>query len=248
MATDKDVRRNEAMANANLIELELNEYPGRGIVVGLEEKGKYVVQIYWIMGRSENSRNRIFKFKHGKLFTAAADTSKMKDPSLVIYNAMRERGDDYIVSNGSQTDNVARAPSPLNLNVALREIEYEPDAPHFTQRITAVCSMLGTSPYAQMMIHRKSVLGTTCDTALYEFELQRGFGHYITTYAHDGNPLPPFKGDPLLVPLSGSITSIANLYWSKLNEENRISLAVKFIDVKTGKSKIHIINKYKQVR
>jgi IMP cyclohydrolase len=248
MATNLGAKRNEALANANLIELGLNEYPGRGIVVGLEEKGKYVVQIYWIMGRSENSRNRIFKSGHGKLFTAAADTSKMKDPSLVIYNAMRECAKHYIVSNGSQTDNVARAPDPLVLNVGLHEVEYEPDAPHFTQRITAVCTIGGSPPYAQMMIHRKSVLGTTCDTVLYGYDLHRGFGYCMTTYAHDGNPLPPFKGDPYLVPLSGSITSIANLYWSKLNEENRISLAVKFIDVKTGKSKIHIINKYKQVR
>jgi hypothetical protein len=237
------------LAQANLDALRSNPYPGRGIVVGLDQSGKYLVQVYWIMGRSENSRNRIFEADNetGRLYTEAADATKMKDPSLVIYNAMRERGPHFIVSNGDQTDTVAESPAPLLLNVALRGRKYEPDAPNFTQRISATSSLSKGRPYIQMVILRKSLFGEQCDRFLYEYTPHPGFGHCITTYAGDGDPLPAFCGDPLLMPLAAGLKEVAEAYWQALDEANRVSLAVKFIEIGNGRSDIHIINKYNQV-
>lgn len=171
----------------------------------------------------------------------------MKDPSLVIYNAMRERGPHFIVSNGDQTDTVAESPAPLYLNVALQGRKYEPDAPNFTQRITTTSSLSKGRPYIQMSILRKSVFGEQCDHLFYEYMPHPGFGHCITTYAGDGDPLPPLRGDPLLMPFNGSMEEITNTYWNALNEDNRVSLAVKFVEIGNGRSDIRIINKYTQV-
>ncbi len=233
----------------NLARLRGNPYPGRGIVVGLDETSKYLVQVYWIMGRSENSRNRVFKSdpRTGRLYTEAADVSKMKDASLVIYSAMLEYEGHYVVSNGDQTNTVVNAPSQMYLNVALYGRKYEPDAPNFTQRITAMTSLNNDRPLVQMSILRKSPLGDTCDHVFYECRPYPGCGHCITTYAHDGNPLPSFRGDPLVMPLVGDMQGIANTYWQALNEENRVSLAVKFIDIEARQSDIWITNKYNQV-
>jgi hypothetical protein len=218
-------------------------------VAGLNESNEHLIQVYWIMGRSENSRNRIFKADDdtGRLYTEAAEAAKMKDPSLVIYNAMRERGPCFIVSNGDQTDTVVESPAPLYLNVALQGRRYEPDAPNFTQRITATSSLSKGRSYIQMSILRKSMFGDECDQLFYEYVPQPGFGHCITTYAGDGDPLPPLRGDPLLMPLDGGMKEIANAYWNALDENNRVSLAVKFIEIGNGRSDIHIINKYKQL-
>lgn len=239
--------QNEVLAQFNFLELSRNPYPGRGIIAGLDETAKYLVQVYWIMGRSENSRNRVFKAdaETGRLYTEAADATRMKDPALVIYNAMRKSGSDFIVSNGDQTDTVD-ASSTLYLNRALKERIYEPDPPNFTQRITAVSSLRkGVAPI-QMSILRKARFGDECDRMLYEYTPTPGFGYCITTYAGDGDPLPPFRGDPLIMPLRGSRDEILESYWSALNVENRVSLAVKFIDRSTGQSWIHLTNKYKQ--
>ncbi len=237
-----------AFAWSNYAELGRNLYPGRGIVVGRDETGKYLIQVYWVTGRSEKSRNRIFDadYDAGRLFTEAADAAKMMDPSLVIYNAMRERGSFYIVGNGDQTDTVADSPHLPHLNTALQGRIYEPDSPNFTQRITAVC-VLQARPCVQMSILRKSVIGETCDRMFYEFVLKPGCGYCIMTYAGDGDPLPPFRAEPLLMPLCGSMIDIANAYWNALNESNRVSLAVKFVKIRSGRSTIHIINKYEKV-
>lgn len=237
------------LAEVNFSALSRNPYPGRGIVAGLNETGEYLVQVYWIMGRSENSRNRIFKAdaETGRLYTEAADAAKMKDPSLVIYNAMRERGPHFIVSNGDQTDTVAESRAPLYLNVALQGRKYEPDAPNFTQRITATSSLSKGRPHIQMSILRRSAFGDQCDHLFYEYIPHPGFGHCITTYAGDGDPLPELRGDPLLMPLAGGLKEVSESYWQALNEANRVSLAVKFIEIGNGRSDIHIINKYKQV-
>ena len=253
MATD----RNTLAAQANLFNLSSNLYPGRGIVAGLDETGANLVQVYWVMGRSENSRNRVFKGdpNTGRLYTEAADPSKMKDSSLIIYNAMREYAGFLVVSNGDQTDTVIeklRESPQVNCypQAALSSRQYEPDAPNFTQRITAVSSVWKNQHQGTgFSILRKSRFGTGCDNLAYEYPCIRpGFGFCITTYAGDGNPLPPFYGDPLLMPLTGSIKDIAETYWKALNEENRVSLAVKFFEMANGHVDFHIINKYQQVQ
>jgi hypothetical protein len=209
-----------------------------------------MVQIYWIMGRSENSRNRIFLQEEavGRLYTAPADPSKVKDPSLIIYNAMRENPPHYVVSNGDQTDAVIeKLKFPPYLEQALVDYRYEPDEPNFTQRITAISSLSKVGPYAQMSVLRRSRFDDHCDTSTYLLNLKGGFGFCITTYAGDGDPLPPFRGDPLLMPIEGNMERIARQYWAVLNEENRVALAVKWIERGNGRSDIHIINKYQQV-
>lgn len=243
-------KSNEDLAQANLAALRSNPYPGRGIVAGLDETSQYLVQVYWIMGRSENSRNRVLKTSPhtGQLYIEPADAAKMKDPSLIIYHAMREMGQRYIVSNGDQTDTVAEYQGSSYLNVALKSRLYEPDEPHFTQRITAVSSLAKRSKgYVQMSILRKSVFGETRDSSTYEYISYPGFGHCITTYAGDGSPLPSFRGDPLIMPIRGGLQAVAETYWDALNVENRVSLAVKFIDKRKASSDIHIINKYEQL-
>jgi IMP cyclohydrolase len=240
------------LAQANFQDLNQNPYPGRGIVAGLDEKGQHLVQVYWIMGRSENSRNRVFKAddETGRLFTEAADPAKVKDPSLIIYNAMRQRGDwfnilDFVVSNGDQTDTVTDSIGPLYLSRVLDGRTYEPDEPNFTQRITAVHSLWKERPHLQMSILRKSVFGAVCERCNFTYDyLCPGFGFGITTYAGDGNPLTPFRGDPLVMPLEGGMKDIAQTYWDALNETNRVSLAVKWIEIGNGRSDIHIINKF----
>jgi hypothetical protein len=236
--------RNEELAQANFAWLQNNAYPGRGIVAGLDETGRYLVQIYWIMGRSPNSRNRVFKSDEtGRLYTEAADPAHMTDPSLVIYNAMKENGPQFIVSNGDQTDTVAHFQGPSNLSASLASRIYEPDAPNFTQRITAISFL---QPAVQMSILRKSVFGDGCDRLLFEYIPYPGFGHCITTYAGDGNPLPPFLGDPLIMPLQGTLKDVTQTYWDALNTNNRVSIAVKFVSMETGTSEIHIKNEYVQ--
>lgn len=235
----------ETLAQENFTWLQGNLYPGRGIVAGLNETGKYLVQIYWIMGRSENSQNRIFKKdEYGRVYTEAADPAKMQDPRLVIYTAMRENGPQFIVSNGDQTDTVADFQGSSNLNVCLASRTYEPDAPNFTQRITAVSFL---QPAIQMSILRKSVFDDGCDRLLYEYTPHPGFGHCITTYSGNGNPLPPFRGDPLLMPIHGSLDQVALTYWGALHEDTRVSLAVKFINLESGRSETHLMNKYAQI-
>jgi len=239
------------LAQANFLALSQNPYPGRGIVAGLDETGQYLVQVYWIMGRSENSRNRVFKTDEtGRLFTEAADPAKVKDPSLIIYNAMRERGDWYntfhfVVSNGDQTDTVTDSVGPLYLSQVLAGRKYEPDEPNFTQRITAVHLLWKERPQLQMSILRRSMIGPACDRMQFTYDyVHPGFGYCITTYAGDGHPLPPFRGDPLVMPLTGDMEDIAQTYWYALNEANRVSLAVKWIEIGNGRSDIYIINKF----
>lgn len=252
-----------SVAQENLLQFRENPYPGRGIIVGLDETGKYLVQVYWIMGRSENSRNRVFvSGENGLLSTEAADPSKVKDPSLIIYNAMGEEKGQYVVSNGHQTDaviagivndGVLESYGRLGITFAgvMRSWTYEPDAPNFTSRITAVSSwwLFGEEirPFSKMSILRKSPWHDGCDRHLYEFEGHcPGFGHCITTYSGDGDPLPSFEGEPVLLSLVGSAEEIAATYWKTLNNENKVSLAVKFISME-GSSQTVIYNKYKQV-
>lgn len=241
----------EAMRNFS--DLRENPYPGRGIVVGLDdEESTSLVQVYWIMGRSENSRNRIFvEGERGLVATEAADPAKVKDPSLIIYNAMVEgmcdREPFVVVSNGKQTGDVAERIQRMLFCQSLSGYEYEPDVPNFTPRITAVSYWQNSLPKAKMSILRKSPWTEACDRHQYEYDaLGAGFGHCITTYSGDGDPLPSFRGEPLLMPLLGNIEDIAFGYWEALDPDNRVSLAVKFIPT-SGESKTFIINKYTRV-
>jgi IMP cyclohydrolase len=250
-----------ALARKNLDELSDNPYPGRGIVVGMDVTGQFLVMIYWIMGRSEGSRNRIFNSENGRLFTEAADPAKMKDPSLIIYNAMREKvitagkGQGfYVVSNGDQTDTVFENLSALihphytPLCICLNDRIYEPDKPNFTSRITAVAHLGANKLHVEFSILRKSEWGDQCDRMLYRYDkIANGLGLCITTYSWDGNPLPPFKGDPILLPIEGGIGKVTDRFWDVLNPDNRVSLAVKFVSLVTGKSQVKILNKYQKV-
>ena len=249
----KQPQRLEVLAKANLFNLGGNPYPGRAIVAGLDETGANLVQVYWIMGRSENSRNRIFSCENGRLFTEAADLSKVKDPSLIIYNAMREAeylpgAVAYIASNGDQTDTAVNfIREPHGFHEAMNRRQYEPDAPNFTPRITALSwwQYKGNAG-AQMSILRKSPWSDACDRHLYEFHgIGRGFGYCLTTYSGGGDPLPAFQGEPYLLPLLGNARLIAENFWDTLDPDNRVSLAVKFIP-KNGPSETVIKNKYKK--
>lgn len=239
------------LAKSNILDLAMNSYPGRGIVVGLNEAGTHTVQVYWIMGRSPNSRNRVFKSdSSGRLYTDPADASKMKDPSLIIYNAMREADPYYVVSNGSQTDTVIKNLNhePFSLDLSLSEWQYEPDKPNYTPRITAVSRLFRDGRSGIIMsVLRKSPFGDRCDRFAYDLNSIPGFGFCITTYTGDGNPLPSFSGEPLLVPIVGGIEEVVNDYWEALDCDNRVSLAVKMIEIRTRKSEIRIMNKYEQV-
>ena len=236
-------------ANENLEALRKNPYPGRGLIIGLDETGRSLVQVYWIMGRSANSRNRVFESDGGRLWTTAADPSKVKDPSLIIYNAMRELAGLYIVTNGDQTDTIAQAClAGGDFRQALNTRVYEPDAPNFTPRISAICSLREGGPFAELSVLKKSAFGDGCDRHLFRIEaFGAGLGHCVTTYMGDGDPLPAFAGEPYLLPLRGDIESVARTIWEALNEENRVSLAVKFIDAGDGRSSIHVVNKYEKV-
>lgn len=234
------------LAEENLLRLKENPYPGRGIVVGIDESGKFLVQVYWIMGRSENSRNRLFVVDGCVLRTSPADPAKVKDPSLIIYTAMDECGTKFSVSNGAQTSDALLLGG---LQFALRDWKYEPDSPNFTPRITAVVDrkpLLGFVSEISML--KKSPISDVCESDLWVVELSSGFGYCITTYSGDGNPLPAFKGDPYKLPLLGDIEEIASTFWDTLNEENKISLAVKFIPIEADSdSFIKVINKYEAV-
>jgi len=233
-------------AEGNLRALRDNPYPGRGIIVGMDESGGALVQVYWIMGRSANSRNRVFESEGGHVWTAAADASKVKDPSLIIYNAMRELKGLYVVTNGDQTDTIVQAAlAGASMSQALNTRRYEPDAPNFTPRISAVCSLRDGVPVSELSILKKSALGAGCDRQTFRIEqFAKGYGHCITTYAGDGDPLPSFRGEPYILPLTGDIGGVARSIWAVLNPANRVSLAVKFIDLGNGASRLHIVNQY----
>ena len=243
-------------ANHNLVLLSENIYPGRGIIVGMDETGEYLVQLYWIMGRGENSRNRIFITGDDySVATVAVDPSKVEDPNLIFYTAMaqqnlrsqgRASGDIYVVSNGHQTMD---AISYLQLDEAIKKWEYEPDSPNFTPRITARFKNIYSAEMfsTEISILKKSPVSRICYRTLFNPTLKAGFGYCITTYSGDGNPLPSFEGEPYLLPLLGNIETVTNTVWDALNEENRVSLAVKFIKISKEETILRIINKYTAV-
>lgn len=225
-----------------------NPYPGRGIVVGLSGDGARLVQAYWIMGRSPNSRNRVFRSEGGELWTEAADPSKVQDPSLIIYHAMRELDGVFIVSNGDQTDTIYHCMKRGGaMEHALATRMHEPDAPNYTPRISAVLDLRSGVAQARLSVVKASPFGP--GASLRHFfdidEFAPGFGHCITTYLGDGDPLPPFDGEPFLLPLDADGDAIADALWAALDEENKVSLAVKTVEVQGPPvSSLTVRNKY----
>ncbi len=221
-------------------------YPGRGILIGLDADGGRAVMAYFIMGRSVNSRNRVFVADGDGIRTQAFDPGKMSDPSLVIYAPVRVLGDTTIVTNGDQTDTIYEAMAEgKGPNDALHTREFEPDAPNYTPRISAVVKADNGSLCYQLSI-LKSAGGDPngCERFFYDYaQPQRGVGHFIHTYACDGDPIPSFEGEPEKVRIEGSIDEMTSAIWGNLNEDNKVSLFVRTLDLSTGETETRMINK-----
>lgn len=236
---------NELAAHNLEIRLKKNSYPGRGIVMGKNKSGSHLIQIYWIMGRSENSRNRLFQLEHDIVKTAPKDASKVANPDLIIYQALRHLEDGYIVSNGVQTDAIYTALQAGNsFETGFKKYIYEPDSPNFTPRIAGLIRFRTKDPIFQMAIVKKSVINTAPIYSFFEYaQIENGFGYCIHTYEKDESPLPPFTGEPYLVPIADALEEIAQQYWQILDLENKISLVVKRIEVDSLKVSYKIINR-----
>ena len=227
-------------------ELKGNAYPGRGIVIGKSEDGKYAVTAYFIMGRSENSRNRVFVTEGEGIRTQAYDPSKLTDPSLIIYAPVRVLGKETIVTNGDQTDTVYEGVSKgLTFEQSLRSREFEPDAPNYTPRISGMLTVEnGRFDYQMSILKSNNGNPAACNRYTFSYENPvAGEGHFIHTYLCDGNPLPSFEGEPKLVAIQDDIEIFTELLWNSLNEDNKVSLFVRYIDIETGKYETKIVNK-----
>lgn len=227
-------------------ELKDNAYPGRGIVIGKSEDGMKAVTAYFIMGRSSNSRNRIFVGEGEGIRTEAFDASKLEDPSLIIYAPVRVLGGKTIVTNGDQTDTVYQGlESGMSFEESLRSRKFEPDGPNYTPRISGViCVENGRFDYAMSILKSNNGNPDACLRYTFSYENPAaGEGHFIHTYMHDGNPLPSFEGEPKLVGISGGIDEFTENLWKCLNEENKVSLFVRYIDIATGTYETRIVNK-----
>ena len=232
-------------------ELAVNSYPGRGIVIGRSDDGLRAVIAYFIMGRSANSRNRVFTEKDGGIITQAADPSKLEDPSLIIYAPVRVFGNRTIVTNGDQTDTIFAAyEKGRGFAKALRTRPFEPDAPNFTPRISGVVkvSKKGKMSYKMSILRSDEGNGGSVERFFFEYpQPVPGEGRFLHTYRCDGNPIPSFSGEPEKVRLSGDIDTFTNMLWNSLNEDNKVSLFVREIELKTGKCATRIVNKYEKV-
>ena len=227
-------------------ELKGNAYPGRGIVIGRTPDGKKAVTAYFIMGRSENSRNRIFVEQKDGIRTQAFDPAKLEDPSLIIYAPVRVLGNKTIVTNGDQTDTIYEGmDKQLTFEQSLRSREFEPDAPNYTPRISGIMH-IENGKYNYEMSILKSNHGDPASCCRYTFAYENplaGEGHFIHTYQNDGNPLPSFEGEPKLVEMMDDMDSFTRMLWESLNMDNKVSLFVRYIDIATGKYESRIVNK-----
>lgn len=227
-------------------ELTENTYPGRGIVLGKSPDGKKAVTAYFIMGRSKNSRNRIFAVEGEGIRTEAFDPSKLEDPSLIIYAPVKVLDNKTIVTNGDQTETVYDGMKKgLTFEQSLRSREFEPDDPNFTPRISGVMQVAdGNYDYSMSILKSNNGNPDSCNRFTYAYENPlAGEGHFIHTYMHDGNPLPSFEGEPKLVGISDDIEEFTDMIWNSLNEENKVSLFVRYIDIATGQYETRIVNK-----
>lgn len=222
-----------------------NPYVGRGIVIGKSSDGKKAATAYFIMGRSANSRNRVFTVKNGEVFTEPFDTSKVEDPSLIIYAAIRKFENKLIVTNGDQTDTVYDGiVTGKSFSESLESREFEPDAPNFTPRISGMLTF-GENDFKYEMSILKSLDENGSDCARYTFSYpsKAGLGHFIHTYVTDGNPIPTFQGEPERVAIPDSIDEFADEIWNYLDENNKISLYVRYTDLTDGSYEEKLINK-----
>ena len=227
-------------------ELKGNTYPGRGIVIGKTPDGTKAVSAYFIMGRSENSRNRVFVEDGEGIRTQAFDPAKLQDPSLIIYAPVRILGNKTIVTNGDQTDTIYQGmDKQLTFEQCLRSREFEPDGPNYTPRISGIMHIEnGKFNYAMSIL--KSNHGDPASCCRYTFAYENplaGEGHFIHTYKSDGNPLPSFEGEPKLAGMMVEIDDFTKLLWESLNEENKVSLFVRYIEIASGRYETRIVNK-----
>lgn len=227
-------------------ELKNNSYPGRGIIIGRSADGTKAVTAYFIMGRSENSRNRVFVEDGDGIRTQAFDPSKLTDPSLIIYAPVRVLGNKTIVTNGDQTDTIYDGMDiQLTFEQSLRCRDFEPDAPNFTPRISGIMH-IEDSGYNYAMSILKSDNGRPDSCLRFTYAYQNpipGEGHFIHTYMQDGNPLPSFEGEPKRISIPDDMDEFADLLWENLNPDNKVSLFVRYIDIETRKTRSKIINK-----
>lgn len=224
--------------------LKDNEYAGRGIVIGTSPDKKNAVCAYFIMGRSENSRNRVFVKTSETLKTEPFDVSKVSDPSLIIYNAVRKTENSLIVTNGDQTDTVYNLMSEgKSFKEALETREFEPDAPNFTPRISGILYFENGFNYEMSILKSIDENGSECCRYTYSYPSVAGLGHFIHTYNCNGDPLPTFTGEPHRISIKNNIEEFAGEIWESLNVDNKISLYVRYTDIETGKYTDKIINK-----
>jgi IMP cyclohydrolase len=229
-------------------ELSQNAYPGRGIVIGTSQDGTKAVTAYFIMGRSENSRNRVFVEEGEGIRTQAFDPSKLTDPSLIIYAPVRVLDKKTIVTNGDQTDTIYDGMKQgQTFEESLRCREFEPDAPNYTPRISGLMEVKrGTFQYAMSILKSSNGNPDSCNRYTFTYEnAPAGEGHFIHTYMCDGNPLPSFEGEPTWVGIEGDIDTFTDMVWTNLNPDNKVSLFVRYIDIATGLYETRIVNKNK---
>ena len=222
-----------------------NTYVGRGIVIGKSSDGKKAVSAYFIMGRSANSRNRIFVERDNALFTEPYDASKVVDPSLIIYAAVRRLKNKLIVTNGDQTDTIYNGVNAgLSFAGSLTSREFEPDKPNFTPRISGMLTFdSGDFKYDMSILKSADPEGNACNRYAFSYSPIAGLGHFIHTYVCDGNPIPTFQGEPERVAIPNDIDEFTDTLWTNLNEDNKVSLFVRYIDLATGNVDDRIINK-----
>ena len=222
-----------------------NPYVGRGIVIGKSENARCAVSAYFIMGRSNNSRNRVFVKRGDDLFTEPFDISKVEDPSLIIYAAIRKTADGLIVTNGDQTDTVYDGlKAGLSFSDSLKSREFEPDAPNLTPRISGYLTFReGDFSYEMSILKSADALGTACNRYTFSYPSLPGLGHFIHTYVTDGNPIPTFQGEPERVAIPDDIDEFTSNLWTNLNEDNKISLYVRYTDLESGEITERLINK-----
>ncbi len=224
-----------------------NPYVGRGIVIGKTADGTRAVAAYFIMGRSKNSRNRVFVERDDALFTEPFDPSLVEDPSLIIYAAIRRHENKLVVTNGDQTDTVWEfLKKGGSFEEALETREFEPDAPNLTPRISGMLTFgKGDFTYKMSILKSADAKGSACNRYTYSYAPLSGVGHFIHTYVTDGNPIPTFQGEPERIAIGNDIDAFTAELWENLNDENKIALTVRFIDLATGKEEKRLINKNK---
>ena len=235
------------MVKANIATLlNTNAYPGRGIIIGRSRDGKSAVTAYFIMGRSANSRNRVFVTEGEGIRTQAFDPSKLEDPSLIIYAPVRVLNDSTIVTNGDQTDTVYdNMKDCKTFEESLRCRKYEPDGPNFTPRISGILNIKdGSYDYAMSILKSDNGDPDCCNRYTFTYDNPKaGEGRFIHTYMQDGNPLPSFEGEPEWIDIEGDIDEFTSMLWDNLNEENKVSLFVRFINIATKETETRIVNK-----